>query len=341
MVRFSTLCPDCLRPGPGCNCKMMTTITTVTLLRMDFVIYNIFIPVSTRLHDDLPDHVKGSVYWNPNEQCYHLAYKGNQIAVEFINNAWFILNKREGGWCSCPMMRFELGAAGMGWWVTSDPQHPDNRQLSAPWGEEPPDEDTDEQHSHHSSHALSPQHQNNTLVAPLVDQLNAIQIQHDPIDVQACATMTQAPAITSANLAIRTAGALPGTSGHRPPQGLPGGGWPQGPPGGPPGGGWPQGLPGGQGPAAHGWITGSLVGRQPTTFEGDRDKSEAFMDKWNLYYLNNCFHVTMATPYKCVTQCLTHISGPKVANWKKTQVEWLNDVTTRQVNPVQINDPWL
>jgi Retrotransposon gag protein len=135
--------------------------------------------------------------------------------------------------------------------------------------------------------------------------------------------MTQVPAITSANLAIRTAGALPGSFRHRPPQG---------PPGGP---------PGGQGLATHGWITGSLAGRQPTTFEGDRDKSEAFMDKWNLYYLNNRFHVTMATPYQRVTQCLTHISGPKVTNWKKTQVEWLNDITTRQVNPVQINDPWL
>ena len=112
--------------------------------------------------------------------------------------------------------------------------------------------------------------------------------------------MTQAPAITSANLAIRTAGALPGFSRHRPPQGPlggpPGGEWPQGPPGGPPGGGWPQGLPGGppgggwpqglpggppggQGPAAHGWITSSLAGRQPTTFKGNRDKSEAFMDE--------------------------------------------------------------
>jgi hypothetical protein len=100
--------------------------------------------------------------------------------------------------------------------------------------------------------------------------MNTIQICHDPIDVQAHATMTQAPTITGANLAIRTAGALPGPSRNRPPQG---------PPGGPPGGGWPQGPPGGQGPAAHGWITSSLVGRQPTTFEGDRNKSEAFIDE--------------------------------------------------------------
>jgi hypothetical protein len=145
-------------------------------------------------------------------------------------------------------MRFELGAARTGRWVTSDPQHLDNRQLSTPRGEKPPEEDTDEQHLHHSSRVLSPQHQNNTLAAPLIDQLNAVQIQHDPINVQACATITQAPAITSANLAIRTAGALPGSARHRPPQGPPGGGWPQGPPGGPPGGGWPQGPPGGQGP---------------------------------------------------------------------------------------------
>jgi hypothetical protein len=142
--------------------------------------------------------------------------------------------------------------------VTSDPQHLDNRQLSAPRGEEPPDEDTDKQHSYHSSHVLSPQHQDNTPAAPLVDQLNAVQIQHDPINVQAHATIMQAPAITSANLAIRTAGALPGSLGHRPPQGppegLPGGGWPQGPPGGLPGGGWPQGPPGG--PPGGGWPQG-------------------------------------------------------------------------------------
>jgi hypothetical protein len=353
MVRFSTLCPNCLRPRSGCNCEMMI-ITTTTLLRMDFAIHDIFVPVPTRLHDDLPDHVKGLVYWNPNEQCYHLAFEGDQIAIEFINNAWFSLSKWEGGWHSCPALRFPPGTARMGWWATTDPQHPDNRQLNTPWGEEPQDKDTDEQHSHHLSHAPSPQNQNNTPAASLTTQMNTIQIHHDSIEVQARTTMTKAPTITGANLAIRTVGALPGPSGNRPPQGPPGGGWPQGPPGGgppgggwpqgppgggPPRGGWPQGPPGGQEPATHGWITGSLAGRQPTTFEGDRDKSEAFMDEWNLYYLNNCFHVTMATPYQQVTQCLTHILGPKVANWKKTQVEWLNDITTRQVNPVQINDP--
>jgi hypothetical protein len=73
-------------------------------------------------------------------------------------------------------MKFDLGAVEMGWWATSDPQHPDNRQLSMPRGEEPPEEDTDEQHLHHSSHKLSPQNQKNTPVAPLIDQLNAIQI---------------------------------------------------------------------------------------------------------------------------------------------------------------------
>jgi Retrotransposon gag protein len=76
-------------------------------------------------------------------------------------------------------------------------------------------------------------------------------------------------------------------------------------------------------------------------FEGDRDKSEVFTDEWNFYYLNNCFYITMATPYQCVTQCLTHNSEPKVANWKKMQVEWLNDITTRQINLVPINNPWL
>ena len=72
---------------------MTTMITMATLLHMDFAIHDIFVPVPTRLHDNLPDHVKGSVYWNPDEQCYYLAYEGDQIVVEFINDVWFILNK--------------------------------------------------------------------------------------------------------------------------------------------------------------------------------------------------------------------------------------------------------
>jgi hypothetical protein len=72
---------------------MMTIVTTATLLHMDFAIHDIFVPVPTRLHNDLPDHVKGSVYGNPNEQCYYLSYEGDQIVVEFINDALFILNK--------------------------------------------------------------------------------------------------------------------------------------------------------------------------------------------------------------------------------------------------------
>ena len=172
-ARFSTLCPNCSRPRSGCNCKIMM-ITTATLLWIDFAIHNIFVPVPTRLHDDLPDHVKGSIYWNPDEQCYYLAYEGDQIAVEFINDAWFLLNKWEGRWCSCPAMRFLPGTAEMGWWVTTDPHHPDNRQLSTPWGEELQEEDTDEQHSHHSSNTPSPQNLNNMPAALLVTQMNTV-----------------------------------------------------------------------------------------------------------------------------------------------------------------------
>lgn len=95
-----------------------------------------------------------------------------------------------------------------------------------PRGEEPPEEDTDEQQLHHSSHAPSPQNANNTPAAPLVAQMDNIQIQHDLIEVQAHATMTQAPIITEVNLAIRTAGTLPGPSRNRLPLGPPGGGWP-------------------------------------------------------------------------------------------------------------------
>ena len=65
------------------------------------------------------------------------------------------------------------------------------------------------------------------------------------------------------------------------------------------------------------------------------------MDKWNLYYLNNRFNVVFATPFQQVAHCLTYIKGLKVADWNRMQVRWLNDVTMKNVNPIDVADPWL
>jgi Retrotransposon gag protein len=121
-----------------------------------------------------------------------------------------------------------------------------------------------------------------------------------------------------------------------------------GPPGGPPVGPL-EGPPGGPPlvigpivpPAPQGFHNGRLTGNPLTAFDGNQSCSRDFMDEWNLYYLNNRFNAVFATPFQRVAHCLTYIKGPKVADWNRMQVRWLNNITTRNVNPVDVADPWL
>jgi hypothetical protein len=62
------------------------------------------------------------------------------------------------------------------------------------------------------------------------------------------------------------------------------------------------------------------------TFNRDRSDMQQFMNQWNLFYQVNKFNINLATPYQRVTQCLTYICGPKVNNWVKRQLKWLDDV---------------
>jgi Retrotransposon gag protein/Zinc knuckle len=90
-----------------------------------------------------------------------------------------------------------------------------------------------------------------------------------------------------------------------------------------------------------GYLMGAPTGRPPTIFDGDRQKADDFMDEWNLFCLNNTFNYAFALPYQRVANCLSYIKGPKVANWNRTQVQWLHNVTTRNVNPVGYDNQWL
>ena len=64
-------------------------------------------PVITWAEDDLPMHVKGSAEWaiyrDPKFNVYEvLDDNGKGMAVELINNQWFLLNVKKGeGYQTC------------------------------------------------------------------------------------------------------------------------------------------------------------------------------------------------------------------------------------------------
>jgi hypothetical protein len=65
------------------------------------------------------------------------------------------------------------------------------------------------------------------------------------------------------------------------------------------------------------------------------------MREWSLYYLINSDADRMATPFKRVVLCLSFFKGPKVDSWVMLQIGWLQNVTTRQHNPIAHQDPRL
>jgi hypothetical protein len=65
------------------------------------------------------------------------------------------------------------------------------------------------------------------------------------------------------------------------------------------------------------------------------------MREWSLYYLINSDADRMATPFKRVVLCLSFFKGPKVDSWVTLQIGWLQNITTRQHNPIAPQDPRL
>ena len=106
------------------------------------------------------------------------------------------------------------------------------------------------------------------------------------------------------------------------PFGPPGGGNPGGGGGNPGGGG---GNPGGGGGGNPNPPHDKLSGQQPTIFDGDRQKSEAFMQEWNIYWGINRFTPQMVNPFSRVLMFLSFIKGDKVHEWTQAQLRWAVD----------------
>ena len=66
-----------------------------------------------------------------------------------------------------------------------------------------------------------------------------------------------------------------------------------------------------------------LSGKEPTIFDSDRSKAEAFLLEWTIYRLLNREQDIMRQPFSRVMLFLTFIKGPDVQEWSNMQVGWL------------------
>ena len=53
----------------------------------------------------------------------------------------------------------------------------------------------------------------------------------------------------------------------------------------------------------------------PTVFNGDRSKSDQFLQKFHILMLSNHRHHAMATPLNHIGVALSYIRGKKVNDW--------------------------
>jgi hypothetical protein len=106
--------------------------------------------------------------------------------------------------------------------------------------------------------------------------------------------------------------------------------------GGPPGGGGggpPGGNPGGQQAAAQnpgqGGSGGKLQGKEPQIFTGDKNQSEEFQLKWDIYVALNHSVEIVQVAFTRAVMFLSYIKGPNVHEWVQSRVCWLVEQLTR------------
>jgi hypothetical protein len=66
-----------------------------------------------------------------------------------------------------------------------------------------------------------------------------------------------------------------------------------------------------------------LQGKEPFVFDGDRQKTDAFIHELKLYQFVNATHPIMADPARRVAHALTYLMGTDVYEWKRSMEIWI------------------
>jgi hypothetical protein len=85
-------------------------------------------------------------------------------------------------------------------------------------------------------------------------------------------------------------------------------------------------------------LDGSLKGKIPEAFNGDRTKTQKFLNMFSLFWMNNEDNSHMKIPYKRCTYFLGLFDGNKVDDWVQDQTTILQEKTTCQSDPITKRD---
>ena len=67
-------------------------------------------------------------------------------------------------------------------------------------------------------------------------------------------------------------------------------------------------------------LTDKLVGKEPGSFDGSRDKVEDFLTEWGVYQGLNRRSYAMDTSFDRTMLFLSYIRGPQVIQWVRAQI---------------------
>ena len=67
----------------------------------------------------------------------------------------------------------------------------------------------------------------------------------------------------------------------------------------------------------------SLQGKEPTVFDGNREKTDGFLHELRLYQFVNATHPIMTNPQQKIAHALTYMEGPEVYEWKRDAEVWI------------------
>jgi len=84
----------------------------------------------------------------------------------------------------------------------------------------------------------------------------------------------------------------------------------------------------------------ALSGVPPPIFNGDREKSEHFLDKFMSYKIINGDARQFTIPYLKVALCLSYLNGPKVDTWARQHRLWLKNRHEQDSIPMTNKSLW-
>ncbi|KAH9080258.1 hypothetical protein EDB83DRAFT_2310543 [Lactarius deliciosus] len=286
----------------GCPVPVTNTVASLTL---DLPDDDRLVEVFQRWHDDLPAHVLGKAYWShavrdgqrlDARQGYRVHINGNTFYVEFINHAWYLLEKRGDEFVTKRSLRIEReNEIGLGWWNNTDKEHPE--RLPATRAPEPTDPPEEGQLEYINEDVVISDPVDELTAAfrhltpipidlPLVDE----SPEPEPTEPQNVAIITSEPINASAPVITPSIPVVPTIAPVITPA-------------------VPMATPGSSSTPSSG---GKLSGNAPRIFDGMRDKSKTFIREFDLYRGMNKDAKIMKSPYQHVFLALSFIRGP---NW--------------------------